>query len=322
MASPGVQRPESYTDISEIYSPSRHNPSRGEQLETSQYHCLTCGCLCSRLSNINQHFHPCINSNDNPNSLIWFDGVSNNSAGTQEQDSVEATTNLSKDTPSEFGISSSLEDEPGARRAMSKVDSWIAMAKQQAGAGISPSNNTQWTGSLNPTATEPNTNKSSLSDTPIVKRPALRLIVTPKPRVRFVTPPSSTRNEPTTPSSIRHGPPRPTRGPGPLPLQQRLQQQSQQQQQQQPQQPTPRVRRTVRTGHTENTAHLFNSAGLLMPSIPGIDSVTERLFDMGEIMSLRASRSSNDGYYPEGGEPVGGSFLMENWNAKKRKREG
>ena len=57
-----------------------------------------------------------------------------------------------------------------------------------------------------------------------------------------------------------------------------------------------------------------------MPSIAGIDSVTERLFDKGEIMSLRASGSNDDGYYPEG-EPVGGSFLMENWNGKKRKMD-
>ena len=294
MAFPGVGRPESYTDISEIYSPSRHNPSRDRQPEESQYHCPRCGFSCSHLFNINQHFHAYIKTNGNPNTLRWFDGVSNNGAGTQEQNSFEATANLSMDTPSEFGIASSLEDEPGARKAMSKVDSWAAMAKKQAGAGISPSNNLQWTGSLNSTATESNTHNSNLSDTPIVKRPALRLIVTPNPRVRFVTPPSSTRNEPTPPSSAH--------------------------QQQQPPPPLrPRVRRTVRTGHTENTAHLFNSAGLLMPSIAGIDSVTERLFDKGEIMSLRASGSNNDGYYPEG-EPVGGSFLMENWNAKKQKR--
>lgn len=56
-----------------------------------------------------------------------------------------------------------------------------------------------------------------------------------------------------------------------------------------------------------------------MPSIPGIDSVTERLFDKGEIMSLRPPRP-NDGYYPDG-EPRGGSFLMDYSNEKKRTRD-
>ena len=293
MAFPGVGRPEPYSDICGIYSPSRHNPPRkpalnGQNPETSQYHCPRCGSSCSRPSNL-QHFHACIKTNGNPNSFRWFDGESNNSTDPQEQNSFEATVNLSKGTPSAFGLASSLEDEPGARKAMSKVDRWAAMAKKQAGTGSPPSSNTQWAGSPelhNSTATGSITDKSSLTDTPVVKRPALRLFVTPKPRVRFATPPS--RDEPIAPFSVQ-------------------------------QQPRPRERRKVRIGHTENTAHLFNGAGFLIPSIPGIDSVTERLFDKGEIMSLRPSRS-NDGYYPDG-EPVGGSFLMENSNAKKRKRD-
>lgn len=228
-------------------------------------------------------------TNGDSDSLRWFDGSSNESAGTQEQISFKAYVNVSKGTPSGFGIASSLEDESGARKAMSKVDSWAAMAKKQVGTGSSPSNNTPWAGAPNlqsPTVTGPATEKSGLSDTPVVKKPALRLIVTPKRRVRFLTPPSS-RSEPITPISVQ-------------------------------QQPRSRERRKARIGHTENTAHLFNGAGFLIPSIPGIDSVTERLFDKGEIMSLRPSRS-HDGYYPDG-EPVGGSFLMENSNAKKRRR--
>lgn len=71
--------------------------------------------------------------------------------------------------------------------------------------------------------------------------------------------------------------------------------------------------------HTRETAHLFNNAGLLIPSIPGIDPVTERLFDKGEIMSLGQS-CARDNYYPDG-EPLGGSFLLESSSEKKGKRE-
>ena len=56
-----------------------------------------------------------------------------------------------------------------------------------------------------------------------------------------------------------------------------------------------------------------------MPSIPGIDSVTERLFDRGEIMSLGPSRA-HDSYYQDG-EPRGGSFLPDHSREKKRKRD-
>ena len=296
----GVGGPESYTDVCGIYSPSRHSPPlkpnrKEKQPETSQYHCPRCGSSCSHPSNLKRHFPACIKTNGNPKSLRWFDGVSNNTADTQEQNPLKATVSTSKSAPSGFGLASSLEDEPSARKAMSKVDRWAAMAKKQAGTGSSPSNSMQLVGSPklhNPTATGLTTDKSSPSDTPVVKRPALRLIVKPKPRVRFATPPP--RDQPITPISVPITP---------ISVQQ---------------QPRPRERRKCRIGHTENTAHLFNGAGFLIPSIPGIDPVTERLFDKGEIMSLRPSRS-NDGYYPDG-EPVGGSFLMENSNAKKRKR--
>lgn len=68
-----------------------------------------------------------------------------------------------------------------------------------------------------------------------------------------------------------------------------------------------------------NTAHLFNNAGLLIPSIPGIDPVTERLFDKGEIMSL-GQKHERDSYYPKG-EPIGGSFILEYSSEKKQKRD-
>ena len=75
-----------------------------------------------------------------------------------------------------------------------------------------------------------------------------------------------------------------------------------------------------RITHDEETAHLFNNAGKLIPSIPGIDAVTERLFDKGLIMSLRPSLP-RDSYYPNG-EPQGGSFILGNSEEKKRKRDG
>ena len=69
--------------------------------------------------------------------------------------------------------------------------------------------------------------------------------------------------------------------------------------------------------HNEYTAHLFNNAGEVIPSIPGIDPVTERLFDQGVIMSLGPLRAQ-DTYYPDGEPPVG-SFVLESCNGKKRK---
>lgn len=69
--------------------------------------------------------------------------------------------------------------------------------------------------------------------------------------------------------------------------------------------------------HNVENAHLFNNAGLLIPSIPGIDSGTERAFDKGEIMSLGQAR---DSYYPNR-EPIGGSFLLECSSEDKQKRD-
>ena len=85
----------------------------------------------------------------------------------------------------------------------------------------------------------------------------------------------------------------------------------------QPITPGPKRRWRARPEHNEENAHLFNNAGLLIPSVPGIDPVTGRLFDRGEIMSLG---QSHDSYYPNG-EILDGSFLLEYSNEKKRKRD-
>lgn len=63
----------------------------------------------------------------------------------------------------------------------------------------------------------------------------------------------------------------------------------------------PAPRRRVRV-HDKENAHLFNNAGVLIPSIPGIDSATERSFDKGEIMSLGQSRYRDN----TSGKPIGG----------------
>lgn len=309
MAHIGVGRRESYTDVCGFYSryhrfpPTKPTPNE-KHPNNSQNHYRRCGSSGSRLSNLNQPLFTYIKTNSNPKSLRWFDGESNNSLDIPEQNPIQATVNVDMDTPSQFGVISSLEDEPGAKKAMSKVDRWAALAKKQEETSGSPSNNTQEAGSPethSETATESTIGKSSRSDTPAVKKPALRLFVTPKPRVRFASPPS--RDEPLTLNRLAS---LQSRDVSITPVRE---------------EPKPRTpeRKKPRIGHTESTAHLFNNAGNLIPSIAGIDSVTERLFDKGEIMSLRPPRS-NDGYYPDG-EPVGGSFLMEHWNARKRKRD-
>lgn len=195
--------------------------------------------------------------------------------------------------------------------AAKKVDRWAAMAKKQAPTVASKSNKLEGAVSsptLKLTAVAGTTeDRSSHRDTPVPKRPALRLFVTPKRRVRFDTPVS--RDESITPTSARtvqFATPI-SRDESITPTRAR-------------QQPESRERKKLRRPtHDGYTANLFNNAGYLMPSIPGIDSVTERLFDKGEIMSLRPPRS-NDGYYPDG-EPVGGSFLMDLSSEKKRKRD-
>ena len=176
--------------------------------------------------------------------------------------------------------------------AMSKVDKCAAMVEEKQAASVtSRSNNSNWIGCLaihNLTATTaPNTNSSSYSDLPVANEPILTPATAPRQINKVVT--FAAQDERITPA--------------PKQQQQKLQGR----------------RAPRRLTHNEDTAHLFNNAGLLIPSIPGIDPVTERLFDKGEIMSLGPSRA-RDNYYPDG-EPVGGSFVLEYSNAKKQKRD-
>lgn len=172
--------------------------------------------------------------------------------------------------------------------AASKVDKWAAMAGKQAATVASTSN--KLNGAAPPTtpkltAVTGSTDRSSHSDTPVSRDESIK--PTSARTVRFATPAS--RDESITPTSAR--------------------------QQLESREP----KKLRRPTHDDDTAGLFNNAGYLMPSIPGIDSVTERLFDKGEIMSLRTPRS-HDGYYPDG-EPRGGSFLMDLSSQKKRKSD-
>lgn len=213
----------------------------------------------------------------------------------------------------------------------SKVERWAAMAKKQAATVASTLKKLDEAVSSptlkSVTVTGSTGDVSSHSVTPVTKKPILRLFVTPKRTVRFDTPVS--RAESITPSSartVRFATPvsrdesitsssaRTVRFVTPVsrdesitPISARQQLESREQ------------KKLRRPTHDDYTAELFNNAGCLIPSIPGIDSVTERLFDKGEIMSLRPP-CSNDGYYPDG-EPCGGSFLMDYSNEKKRKRD-
>ena len=72
-----------------------------------------------------------------------------------------------------------------------------------------------------------------------------------------------------------------------------------------------------RHNYNEDKAHLFDSAGLLIPSILGVDPVTERMFDQGKFMSLGPPHS-HDSFYLDG-EIVGGSFQLEFSSLNKRK---
>lgn len=203
---------------------------------------------------------------------------------------LQATSSPRMRKPSGLALASSLGDEPGTMVAASKVDKWAAMAGKQAATVASTSN--KLNGAAPPTtpkltAVTRSTDRSSHRDTPVTEKPALKPFVTPKRTVRFDTPVS--RDESITPTSARQ------------------------------QLGSREPKKLRRPTHDDYTADLFNNAGYLMPSIPGIDSVTERLFDKGEIMSLRPP-SSHDGYYPDG-EPRGGSFLMDPSSQKKRKRD-
>ena len=176
--------------------------------------------------------------------------------------------------------------------ALRKVDKWTAMAaEKQAANAASTSYNPNDVGPLATHnangVTRSEVNKSNSSETPVNAKPAVTPNKPPKQGKSLGTPAASDKS--VTP--VRE---------------QRL----------------PRLREPIKSRqptHVEKTAYKFNSAGVLIPSIPGIDSVTERLFDKGEIMSLGPSRS-HDSYYPNG-EPEGSSFLVDNSSKRKRNRD-
>ena len=172
--------------------------------------------------------------------------------------------------------------------SLSKVGNWAAMAAQKQKAAAAPRPNTlngvRLSASHNPKAVAAS-KMATLGrvDTQMVNKPVVMPSTTPQQKRPRATP--AKRETPVTLDRKRQ---------------------------------PPTVRKTRRPIHDEDNAHLFNSAGVIMPSISGVDSVTERLFDQGEIMSLGPSRSQH-GYYPDGG-PVGGSFLLDQTSEKKRKR--
>ncbi|CAD6567570.1 MAG: hypothetical protein ASARMPREDX12_000534 [Alectoria sarmentosa] len=289
--------PGAYTEVCEIISPSLHNPplqpgGGNKPLETSQYHCSRCDTTFSRSHSVKQHFRRCIKINGNPDALRWFDHESNNLTGTRKQNNLKTIVTPSTRKRSGFSIASLLSDEPEVIMAEDKVGRWAAMAAEKQAAtvastsenlkGIGPSASHNLAG-----VTASGVDVSSHKTTPIANKPASMPTATPEKGSPHATP--ATPHEPVILAR----------------------------KQKQPTSTKPKKSRQI--GHDETTAHLFNNAGVLMPSIPGIDSVTERLFDKGEIMSLGRSRSQ-DSYYP-GGEPQGGSFLLNDSSQKKRKRD-
>lgn len=287
---------EAYTEVCEIFSPSLHDPPlqpRGNSaLGNLRYHCPRCDTTYSRPHTVKQHFPRCIETNGNPDSLRWFDHESNNLAGTRKQNNTKTAVTSSKRKRKDFSIASLLEDEPEAIMAMSKVGEWAAMAAEKQTANVaSTSNSSNRMGTNNPIAVTASTvDTSSHTTTPVFKKSALTPTTTNKKARPFATP--KVRDESVTAAS----------------------------KQRQPSSPKPQKRRRIT--HDEDTAHLFNNAGVLIPSIPGVDSATERLFDKGEIMSLGPSRSHDD-YYPDG-EPHGGSFILGHPGHRcegKRKRD-
>lgn len=276
-----------FTEVCGIFSPSLHDPPLQPQgnshLGNHPYHCPRCDTTYSRSHTVKQHFPRCIETNGNPSSLRWFDHESNNVSGTKKQNKVKATVTSSKSKRKIFSIASLLEDDPESIMAMTKVGKWAAMAAEKQAAAVASTsdnpNGIDTSATHNPTAVT-----ASLVDTSSHH-------VTPEVNKSVVTP---TR-------TINKG--RPIITPA-----------SKQKQ------PIPRKpRKSKRINHDEYTAHLFNNAGRFMPSIPGIDSVTERLFDRGEIMSLEPSRS-HENYYTDG-EPRGGSFIVGQPCERKRKRD-
>ena len=231
----------------------------------------------------------CIRDNENLNSLEWFDYENKEFTNTHVETNTEATVTSRKRKRSDFAVPAVLVRTPKSTMAMNKVSKWAAMAAEKQPAAVGSTSNKL--NEIGPSATHniPAVVESALhtsgSKDGVVDTPASTPTSTPSQR-GFFAPPMS-HDEPVT--LIRE--------------------------QRQPGSRKPRRSRQIK--HDEDTAHLFNNAGMLMPSIPGIDSVTERLFDQGKIMSLGQSRS-HDGYYPDG-EPRGGSFLLYHSSEEKSK---
>lgn len=272
------REPYRYTEVSGIFSPSVNDPQLQPTTERpeagAQYRCPCCGSTYSDPSAVRNHLPHCIKVNGNPKSFKWFDYKDNDIYGIAKEN-LQATVTPRKRKRSGYGGASVLV-------AKSKVAKWATMAaEKQAAYTASTSSNSknaqQSTIHNSIIVTEPVPHISSKVATPVVDKPASTPAITPKRRKIFATP--SSRNESPTPA--------------------RKQQQPGQQKPRKSRQPT----------HDVYTAHRFNNAGMLIPSIPGVDAVTERLFDQGKIMSLGTSRPNND-YYP-GGVPRGRSFLLE-----------
>ena len=272
------QEPDRYTEACGIFPPSLNDPQLQPTAERpqpgAQYRCPRCGSTYPNPSAVRVHFPHCIKVNGNSKSLKCFNHEDNGVNGIAKEN-LQAKVNAPKRKRSGYGGASVL-------MAQSKVDKWATMAaEKQAAYTASPSDNSKDAQRVtihNSTAvTEPAPHVSSQVAMPVVDKPALTPSITPKRRKIFATP--SSRNESPT----------------------------QAQKQKKPRQQKPRKSR--QPAHDVYTAHLFNNAGMLIPSIPGVDAVTERLFDQGKIMSLGQSRP-NDNYYP-GGEPRGRSFLLE-----------
>ena len=287
--------PEAYTSGCRIFSSSIKNPplqpSGYEPLGSTHHHCPRCDATFSRCYAVKKHFSRCIKINGNPDALRWFDHESNNC----RNGNLKATVTPSKTKRIGFSIASLLTDEQETKMAMSKVGKRAAMAAEnQAALVASTLNNPTSDGALaisNPTAVAASKGElTSNSDQPVVDQSAVAPITTSKQRRPFA---EHAAREKSVTLACKERQPR----------------------SQKPK--TPKYHKQPKRDW--NTAQLFNNAGELMPSIPGIDSVTERSFDQGKIMSLRPPRL-HDGYYPNG-EPVGGSFLMDNLVAKMRKSD-
>ncbi len=286
---------EAYTEVCGVFSVSLRDPPlqprRENSLGSGPYHCPRCNTTYTRSHTVKQHFPRCIRINGNPNSLRWFDHESNNLTRLRELNVPKASVTPSKRKRSGFSIASLLVEEPESLMASRKVDKWAAMAaEKQAATATSTSNNPNDGGPLATHnangVTGSEVDKSNPSDRPVNVKPDVTPTTPPKQGKPLGTPAASDKS--VTP--VRK-------------------------------QQLPRSRKPIvyrRPTHAEKSAYKFNNAGVLIPSIPGIDPVTERLFDKGQIMSLGPSRS-HDCYYPNG-EPVGGSFLLDNSSEKKGKR--